>query len=284
MRVKTLLPGLATGLIIGALAACGGSGNAADNGPTMAQFKALQSQVEALSGTVSDLKAHVSALQDQVDALPTSDLASDLYVAVKAPELTASVHQANARRRALAIGAPAASSAANPCTDLGTLTGAPENANPAGTNKIAGTSCTGYLYVTTDARTGSDGHLVGLKELTGSSYFYTGPNCTGKAYRWGGGLSSTAWNNGAVFTLAVFDHSDYEDPSHYWYLPAREEVEHEVIAISEGAPDHQCGPVPGSPLTVHRAQRIYPNDPSVTGIDSAPIPGPIYIGRPGEQG
>jgi hypothetical protein len=269
MKPLKLTISIALGAVVGLLVACGGSSNAADNGPTMAQFNALKQQVSALADAKSTLQDKVASLQKQVDKLPTTDAAADLYLTIQAPNLD---HKANARARAMALGLSPRDEKVNPCTTLGTLTGHPDTSSPITSRNLAGVSCTGYLFTISSATAEGTGYI----QPTNQFIWYTGPNCTGDAYAY---LTPIAAANGAVFVPSEGDKLS-TDPKDYLYLPQGEALSKGVEVLSQLNPNggHDCSTFESpSPNNLYKLEI---NDPSITGVDSAPVPGPVLMAPP----
>ncbi len=267
------------------LAACGGSGSAS-SGPTMAQFNALQAQVQALqtqldtvqSGqqanqtAIADLQSGQQANQTAIADLQSSSTAvSSLKLAIVAPN-------AMAARRAR-LRAPNTSTASPPaCLTIGTLTGHPQTSDPISSGVLSGISCTGYYFNVSEAPASADGDL---QELTnGVLVGFDGAGCTGNAYvEPGAQFAAVSVESGVVFVMDTANAGgtpDYANAANYWYVPAAES-ETSYTAASYylfGTGCHSAQPVQTGGFMAAA------NDSAVTGEISAPIAGPVLPGSP----
>jgi hypothetical protein len=278
MKPLKLTASIAVGLVVGLLVACGGTSNADSGGPTMAQFNALKAQVATLEGTVSDLQATVADLKATVKTIPKTNAAADLYLAIKAPNVN---HAANARHRAMALGLSQREEAANPCTTLGTLTGHPRTSSPIHSNALAGISCTGYLFTVSAAAEGETAYIQPFADNPPRAkypdrvgVYFTTDNCTGTAYLRDSETTAALRAHGGVFARVV-SAEGLDDPNAYFYVPANAPVKKNITTASRDSGG--CEP---AHFTMD-AYKVLVNDPSITGIDSAPIPGPVLAAPPG---
>lgn len=236
-----------------ALAACGGGGSgsatsASVTGPSTSQFQALQQQVATLQGEVATLQGSTAPA-----------------VFIKDPNGPAVKVQVRHQLSDKATGSTST------CTGLGTLTGRPANSDPITTDLISGVSCTGFYFTVSSAATSAENAVV--QPLPPSvAVFYDAPGCTGNAYvaapgtfQWNGvdvAISNGALANGAVFTVGA----SYEMLN---------------TGISPTSVSVQSLQVNGSCSAFSTVLSLYPlapNDPTVSGVPSAPIPGPVTIG------
>jgi len=237
-----------------ALAACGGGGSgnstsAVVPGPSDSQFQALQQQVTTLQGEVATL---------QGSAAPAVFIQAPNAPAVKL-QLR---HQTSDK----------STSTASTCTGLGTLTGRPPTSDPISSDDISGISCTGYYFTVSGAATSAQ--MAQVQPLPSSiAIFFDAPNCAGNAsvtapgtFTWNGkdaGISNGATANGAVFTSG----------STYYMLKAASTAGSTLVQsvlIGGG-----CNAFSG---TLKPTYALATNDQSVSGVPSAPIPGPVTIG------
>lgn len=255
--------------IAGLLVACGG-GVVATSGSDEARISALEASVQQQA-------AQIAALQTSVNTLSA---AAKPAVFIQAPKAASLIKTAMAKSRTPASADPAT------CTGLGTLTGRPDNSNPVTSNLLAGLSCTGYIYVITQAVNTSEQAVV--QGIPVESVFFTSKDCTGPMYvskNYGSILSSGVFQNGVVFRTpgTPAAPTDPTDPNTYFYVPANGATTSVVVgsfqqsnsnAITCTSWDVFNTPAP----TVDNSVQVLPNDPAVTGIPSAPIPGPVTIG------
>lgn len=267
---KTL--GLVLAFSIGAIVACNGTSTASTSGPTMAQFTALQTQVTNLESAVAALKAN----QGSSTGNPA--------VWITGGKSTSALAQ-QAEPRAVESNAAPETSA---CPGIGTLTGRP-NSGSFGGNTFTGISCTGYYFGIQGSMSKSIPGLIQGLGATGLFAGYDGAQCTGNAYLIG---SKKSWipiaiANGLVFTLdnstytgEPTDVSGYSNANIYFYIPAGEAATPFTMASiwTEG---EGCLPASSklnpSPIDTTDAYLIHKNDPSITGVQSAPVPGPVLI-------
>lgn len=284
--MKRLIAGLVVGILTGGLlVACNGS-STADSGVSVSAFNSLKAQVASLSDTVSSQADTIASLKKTVaanqDALAAAAKVSKLYLTISAPN-AAKVQ--TARLSTMSYG-DSHSGLQTEATDTGcaignwTSNGSPPTANPMQTDVKAIISC-GYLANVTAARQGDESLLQPLtpsNSTNESQIGYTGADCTGTPYVVADrNFADTAALSGAVFTYNK-DHpmaaADYDDASNYWYVPAGTAKQNfvytsYVILQSYG---HQCMTGDSSQVPGYT---MLPNDPSVTGIPSAPVPGPV---------
>jgi hypothetical protein len=173
-------------------------------------------------------------------------------------------------------------SSTSTCTGLGTLTGRPDTSNPLQTNNLSGVSCTGYYFTVSGAATSSDYAYV--QPLPSSlAVMYTSTDCSGPPYlvqipadyEWDGvplgGVPPTVVPNGAVFTLGT---QGGTDPTAYWMLPAGAAPVSVDMLSFIGSGNPQC--INASAVVTGYA--LQENNSAITGVPSAPIPGPVTIG------
>ena len=256
--------------IAGLLVACG-SGVVATSGSD-------EARISALEATVQQQATQIAALQTSVNALST---AAKPAVFIKAPNAATLIKTAMSKGRKPAAVDPST------CTGLGTLTGRPDNSNPITSDLLAGLSCTGYLYVITQAVNASEQSV--LQGLPVRSYFYATYDCTGPAYVSRNGtyglLSSGVFQSGVVLRApsSPAAPTDPNDPSTYFYLPALGQTTSAVFgsyvtSLLNGVNCQSLAGLPQPQPPVEDAIELLPNDPAVTGFPSAPIPGPVTIG------
>jgi hypothetical protein len=226
-----------------ALYACGGNTtSSADTGVTQAQVQSM-------------IAAAIAPLQQQINSMQPS---ASPAVFIKAPN-------APAVKVASQMHGDKSQSAPPSCTGLGTLTGRPSTSDPIASNLISGISCTGYYYTISGAATSAQQAVV--QPLSGAlTVWFDSPNCQGNAYvslnSGNQSVSPGAVANGAVFTVA----------GAYWMLKPGTAVSDPAILSSYQS--GQCSAFSGS----WDMYQLAPNDQTVSGVPSAPIPGPVTIG------
>lgn len=250
------------------VAACNSEADAdTANGVSQAQFNELKTQVTALADTVESLKTSNAALEKQVASLGGGKLDS-LYLTVSHPE-PASRSTSSADRRTLSV-APQVKD----CT--WTQAGYPDDASPVGTNQMAVISC-GYAFNISAAR---EGQMANVQPLDGV-YVFTGAACTGQMYV-AYGVGSLGAYTGAVFT-ETFGHSAAAAQAHpeEYFMVEAGTIATNVTVVSaysyashcdEGDEIHMGIGIKNGHVD---AYKVVPNDPSVTGVPNAPIPGPV---------
>lgn len=260
MKVSTALIAIVSSLT---LYACGSSGSVASTGSsglTQAQVQALISQA------VTPLQNQIATLQSQVGALQSSSSAAPA-IFIRAPNAPA-VKVASQPRGVSAKATPST------CTGIGTLTGRPNNSDPLSTDNISGVSCTGYYFTISGAATSADSAIV-QPAPAAVTIGYDGPGCTGNAYALasfnGTGITEGAVANGAVFR-AYSGTNDPTNPSSYLMLKAGTTLSSpNILSVLQGSSCSSfSGQLSGYPLVT--------NDQTVSGVASAPIPGPVTIG------
>jgi hypothetical protein len=263
--------------ILGLLVACT-SGVSALSGADAERLSALEVLAAQQTTQIAALQEAMTSLKSQVDTFSARPRPA---VFVQAPRA--------ANVSALKFGRTSSASTSE-CTGLGTLTGRPDSSNPITSNLLAGVSCTGYVYVMTQAATAADHGL--LQSLPVASLFWTSSDCTGPAYvspnYAAGSLSGGVFVNGVVFrrTGSPAAPTDPNDASTYLYVPANAPG----VTVTPGSfinrqtntetcVSYAAFTVPPQP--VDAAVQVLVNDPVVTGLPSEPIAGPIVIGTTG---
>lgn len=257
------------GAAVGVLVACSGS-SSADTGLTQSQVQTM------ITAAVTPLQSEITTLQSQVQALQGTAGSTSARVFITAPNasaVTALVRQAVTR-----------GTASTTCTGIGTLTGRPATSDPMTSDVYSGISCTGYYFDISGSVAGGTSDI----QQTQFEIGFDGANCTGDAYivPWGAQpqlpLLAQA---GAVFTAAPSDAfgmrgADWSNAANYWYLKAGTSpvafTAASFYAYNQGCLAAGDERLP-SPLNTQAAYPIAANDASVTGIPSAPIPGPVLI-------
>lgn len=166
------------------------------------------------------------------------------------------------------------------CTGIGTLSGYPNDADPITASVYAGTSCTGYLFDIGAAPIASDYGVIQKFQSPAAVVFFDAPNCTGNAYVFPGyyyngvqGIGEIAFSQGFVVRV---DPSNSDplgaNPATYFYVPAgaAETPFNAMSMYVNGGCSANSQTLTGVKLLV--------NDPTITGINSAPVQGPITIG------
>lgn len=247
MMKRILWALVASALVV--MAGCDAKGSTAPE-TSAGDLAALQAQVTALSETVTALQAQVTAGEANRPAVFLRSAA------------TASAGSASARGLRVAAAEPVPE---GPCLNVGTLTGRPANGDPILTNRIAGVSCMGYLFVLED-----NGATADIAEAPPSSVFFETADCTGQAYmspnNGGAPITPAAFNQGAVFRVN----------GEYVYLPPAAATTPGPINIGSRVDNGVCVRFGDTPVDFSVA--LLPNDVMVTGVASAPIAGPIVVG------
>lgn len=252
---------LIVGALVGVLVACGGSSVAQSSGGlTQADVQAMiATAVQPLQQQVATLQAQVQALQSQGGTRPAV-----FITAPNAPVATRSITRAGP----------------NTCTSIGTLTGRPTQSDAIRGTIYSGLSCTLYNFNITGAATAADSGLI--QPLSGGvDVDFTGANCTGNAFvRSTGSVSPLAVASGVVFTLNPQDTSgagmqfaDYSNPANYWYIPAGQPMDTTTPIVSSWQSSGCFAANVGTAF----GWAALPNDPVITGIQSAPVQGPVLI-------
>lgn len=237
--------------------ACGSGSSSASDTLTQAQFDSMLASSAAFK-----------TLQTQVAAIPSP------AVYIKAPNAP-SIQMVRRTTESVGGGSTQAQTAALPSPCTWTLTGRPTSSDPLQSNIYSGVSCTGYYFDISGAATASDQGII--QGLVGAEIDFDGTNCTGNAYV--RAVPQTAIVNGFVFGLNPqdpgFQGTDPSNPAYYWYVPAGE-TPTTVQSLSMWRNGAGCSNNP-SVAALNEAYPILPNDSSVTGIPSAPVPGPVLI-------
>lgn len=237
------------------LYACGaGSSSAVTGTLTQAQFDSLLSTSSAFT-----------SLKAQVDAIGSP------AVYIKAPNApTVTVN----RRMTESVGGGSTSITAaalpSPCT--WTLTGRPTSSDPLQSNIYSGVSCSGYYFNISSAPTASDSGILQQPDTTSGqiTLYFDQPGCVGNPYIYG--LSAAAMAQGAVMRVdATGADPTGVDPNTYYYLPPGSSPS--PVATQSAMYKGSCTGL----ITTGGQYKLLPNDPTVTGVPSAPIPGPISI-------
>lgn len=246
---RIVLPFLA---VVAVITACNSGVTSAGTGLTSATVQTM------INASIAPLQREISQLQS----------AAQPAVYIQAPNQPA----VSTKEHRHAAGAA--------CTGLGTLTGRPDSSDPLQTDNLSGVSCTGYYFTVSGAATSSDfAYVQPLPPSVGAAY--TAPDCGGTPYllassstiSWNGvyvlGATQSAVGNGAVFTLGS---SGGAIPLAYWMLPAGATAAN-INMLSfyfQGQCEEFSFTLP--------AYELLPNDPTTSGVPSAPIPGPVTIG------
>ncbi len=235
-----------------ALYACGSGSSSASSGGGL-----TQAQVQALINTA------ITPLQQQIATLQSE-------VASASPAPAVFIHAPNAPAVAVKAQLRDKTSAAPTCTGLGTLTGRPSDSDPFTTNLLSGVSCSGYYFTVSGAATSAETSTV-QPAPAAIKVWFDGPNCSGNAYVQGPtapwGVTATILANGAVLTTG-----DPTQSASYWMLKPG------TVAASANLQSVLQGGTCSSYVTAIPVYALVPNDQSVSGVPSAPIPGPVTIG------
>lgn len=241
------------------LAGCNGSTAPADNDSAYATkaelppneataIAAMRAEIADAQATVSELKASVSKLQliGQVHGTPA-----------KAAR-TAGLGNNNFLPNSVNFG---------PCTDMGVLIGrgGRDSNIPLASALESFQTCTGYSYTVSTL----DGTIQG-PPFAG----WDGPNCTGNLLIItdipGNGFNPQVINNGVVFTGPV---------DNVVYMVAAGSIP-TLMSIQSSMNLGPGGGVCDTDIESRLAVQSVPNDVSITGVQSAPIPLPITIAAP----
>lgn len=242
------------------LYACGGSSSTAGGTLTQAQFD----QMLAASSLFQALQSR-----------------STPAVYIKAPNAKAyAIRALSARTEAINTG-NSLPQTITPCTGIGTLTGRPTTSDAISASVYSGVSCTLYYFDISAAPTASDQGLIQQIGNSGNAVVYfDAAGCTGNAIVPGGlsGFSPAAVPNGAVFTMNPqspnMGGNDWNNPANYWYVKAGSARIATINFVSEWVRSVGCQANSG---TDFGGYAVLPNDPTVTGIQSAPVAGPVLI-------
>lgn len=234
------------------LYACGSSGSSASSGLSQSDVQAMITQA------VTPLQQQITALQNQVNGMGPAPA-----VFIRAPNAPAIAIKAQQR-------GTSQKAATTTCPGIGTLTGRPNDSDPIATNYISGVSCTGYYFTVSGAATSASSATVQPAPAVVTIGF-DAPNCTGNAYVIasfnGTSISQAALANGAVMTTG-----NPAVAANYWMLkPGTAVTTPNFLSILNGT---TCSSWSGS----ISAYALVPNDPTVSGVSNAPIPGPVTIG------
>ena len=235
-----------------ALYACGSGAAPASSGTGVTQAQ-VQSMINA---AVAPLQQQVNTLQSELANVGQSPAV--FIRAPNAPTVTLKRQVSTSQKF----------SPSSSCTGLGTLTGRPTTSDPITSNLISGVSCSGYYFTVSAAATSAqNAYIQGL--LSEASIYLDAPNCTGNAYIGVGfqGLSQGAVSNGAVFASP----EPYTTTQVIYMLTAGETP---VSVNAESYWNGGCFPASGTAMVLYA---LVPNDPTVSGVPSAPIPGPVMI-------
>lgn len=241
------------------LYACGSSGSSASSGLSQSDVQAM------ITAAVTPLQQQIATLQGQVSTLQQSGSPA---IFIRAPNAPAIAIKAQLR------GTSSKATTTTTCTGLGTLTGRPDNSDPITSNNLSGVSCTGYYFTVSGAATASDTAIVQAPP-SAVTIGFDAPNCTGNAYVIanfnGTSMSQTALANGAVITIG-----NPTVAANYWMLkPNTAVTTPNILSAFNSAPNYGgCFSWSGS----LSAYALAPNDPTVSGVPSAPITGPVTIG------
>lgn len=232
------------------LYACGSSGSSASSGLSQSDVQAM------ITAAVTPLQQQIATLQGQVSTLQQAQTPA---VFIRAPNAPAIAIRAQLRGTSAKT-----TTTTTTCTGLGTLTGRPNNSDPITSNDLAGVSCTGYYFTVSGAATASDTAVV--QPLASTLFvWFDAPNCTGNAYVTigSGSLSNGALANGVVFTVGT---------SYFMLKPGTASAQPNLLSDWQGG---SCSNTTVSKLVVYP---LAPNDPTVSGVPSAPVTGPVTIG------
>lgn len=249
-------------ILIGAVSmfvlyACGGAQSNAGTSP--AQVQAL------IASAIAPLQAQVNTLQTQVDKLEGQTAPA---VFIQAPNVPAqTVKERN-------FGQKTSTTTTTTCTGLGTLTGRPRSSDPIESNNLSGISCTGYYFTVSGSATAAQtSYIQGISPSV--NVWWSNANCGGIPYvaAAGTGLLNPV-SNGAIangFVVTTIDPTTGEPV--YWMLKAgTAAASANVASVYSGSGG--CNPTTG-PLSLYA---LVPNDPTISGVPSAAIPGPVTIG------
>lgn len=247
------------------LYACGAGTSSAVTGTlTQAQFDSLLST----SSAFTSLKAQVAAI-------------GSAAVYIKAPNATA-YSARSASRRTESVGGsntgvmPAATTG---CPGIGTLTGRPTSSDPLQSSIASGISCTGYYFDVSMAATSSEYGYIQWVPAT-AQLAWDGTNCTGNMYVGINGFGTGAATNGAVFRWApggegaagLTASSEADTSTYYEVKPGAAQTV--TVLSTNGGADSTCTPATISGFVGYA---VIPNNVTDSGIESAPIQGPIVI-------
>lgn len=256
----TVALGAGVGLMV---TACNGGSSNASSGVTLAEFNALKAQVQSLQTTVKSLQTTVASVKN----------VASLKLAVSGDASTATANSITY----------AASSTTSTCA--WTVSGHPANSNPLTSGVLAVSTCDGYYVDVSEAAATGSGYVQPLTRAPGgyTQVFYPSSDCSGTGIVQGAPVGAAA--AGFVFTLnpnstngTGMDNGDYTNPAYYWYVPAGTTYS-QVQAGSQWQPG-RVGCETISPALPEQGFAFMQNDASVTGVASAPRPGPVLPASP----
>lgn len=241
-------------LILFALTACNGSSNSS----------APDSNVATPDPDVATLKTQVRNLTLALAATTHEDAQRFAKL-----QLVGQAHGVASDERVMAIGqAAAVSPNFGPCTDMGTLIGrgGKDSNIPLASALESFQTCTGYAYTVSAL----DGTIQGPPYAA-----WDQPNCQGNLLIItdipGDGFNPQVVNNGVVFT----------DPTSGQVLMITAGTAPQSFQIQSAMNLGPGGGVCGSPdIETRMVVTTKPNDVSITGVQSEPIPLPISITAP----
>lgn len=249
-NLKQTLFSLVVILAAGVIAACIDDSNAQSSaGVTRAEY-------DALVATVATLQAKITALE---------------------------ANQPGDKVFAAGSGSSPAKAATSDGKPLGTMVGhLPADVPLSQSQFFSLKSSAGYLYAVSNERSGSG--LVGLATYagdgaTGSRYVYFGtPDCSSFPIVPGSDVSDYGASQGLVFMIGSGEFNQtIDDPAQYLYIPAGSERAENSSYASRmsrvGFCEAETGTLPTSYVAL-------PNDPTVTGVDSAPVAAPVTLADP----
>lgn len=242
----TVALAIAVGFVV---TACNGSSSSASSGVTLAQFQALQTQVQTLQANYTSLSNRFTALKLAVSQGGSSSTANAVY---------------------------ATSSTTSTCA--WTLISASLT-----NNQLQAATCDGYYVNISEATSAGSGFV---QPLSGSiSLGFTGASCSGSFYVLSNfnniGLSAGAATSGVVFFFNTTnlgqppDSTSAANAAYYWYVAAGTApttATFPSIWTNGGCLTWNGGQLPG--------YAVLANDVTVTGVASAPRPGPVLPSSP----
>lgn len=258
MKVMKLCSGFTLGLVLAVLVACGTNSTANST---------LDQRVTALEQKVATLQTQLQTLQNTQPA-----------VFIKAPNAPV-VAVRSVQSLGSQSGGTSTRAVAN-CTGIGTLTGRPNTSDPIATSNASGISCTGYYFTVSEARSSTEN--AEIQPLPGTlAILFDGANCMGTPYMstnfalaGNPPLGKGAVTNGAVFRWDP-KHVGASDASTYYMITAGQTPAAGVTIQSfEPADSTTCTNSTFTNLTLYQ---LMANDPAVTGLNSATVPGPVII-------
>lgn len=168
--------------------------------------------------------------------------------------------------RAFSADATGSAKAASDGKLLGTTLGF--SAAPHLSDELVIKSAAGYLFAANSAGTS------GLTGPNNHALLYESNDCTGQAYM--SGISAYAAQQGYVFTILANAGTTWDNPAQFFYVPAGS-VDAGPIAQNSKRPavDQPCVVESDNVLNAFPALA---NDPTVTGVEGAPIKLPVTVG------